>query len=233
METQMPRTHLIFDLDDTLYPERDYAIGGFRAAAVWARGELKAEVDADYMAHLLDTGHLGHLFAMTLKAAKPDYTAADLKAFIRAYGRQTPSLRLFDDAAAALAHWETRALLGLITDGHAPTQLAKISALALRPRFQEIIATGSLGPDRQFHKPHPRAFEMIQASIGTRGDRYVYIGDNLEKDFVAPNALGWKTVCIDRPAQRAHRIHKNKLAPPGGVPHETIHDLRQLEKLLV
>jgi putative hydrolase of the HAD superfamily len=228
----MPRTHLIFDLDDTLYPERDYAIGGFRAAAAWARSDLGAEVDADQMAHLLDTGHLGHLFAMVLKAAKPDHTDADLKAFVRAYGRQTPSLRLFDDAVAALDHWQPRALLGLITDGHAQTQHAKISALELVPRFREIVTTGSLGPARAFHKPHPRAYEMIQAAIGERGDRYVYVGDNLEKDFVAPNALGWMTVCIDRPAQRAYRIHKNKTAPTGGVPHETIDDLRRLEKLL-
>jgi putative hydrolase of the HAD superfamily len=228
----MPRTHLIFDLDDTLYPERDYAIGGFKAAAAWARADLGAHVDTDHMAHLLDTGHLGRLFAIVLKAAKPDHTDADLKAFVRAYGRQTPALRLFEDAAAALDHWEPKTPLGLITDGHAPTQHSKISALKLAPRFREIIATGGLGPDRAFHKPHPRAFELIQVAIGEPGDRYVYVGDNLEKDFVAPNALGWTTVCIDRPAQRAHRIHKNKSAPPGGEPHETIDDLRQLETLL-
>ena len=31
---------VIFDLDDTLYAERDYALSGFRAAGRWARDAL-------------------------------------------------------------------------------------------------------------------------------------------------------------------------------------------------
>jgi putative hydrolase of the HAD superfamily len=228
----MPALHLVFDLDDTLYAERDYAVGGFRAAAAWARKELGVQADPEHMIQLLDTGHLGQLFAMALKAAKPDHTDAELKGFVKAYGQHTPSLALFDDAAVALDHWQRRAHLGLITDGHVPTQQAKISALGLASRFREIIATGALGPDRAFHKPHPRAFELMQAALGKPGDRFVYVGDNLSKDFVAPNALGWTTVYIDRPAHRLHRIHKHKAAPVDGAPHETVSDLRALVQIL-
>ncbi len=228
----MPTTHIIFDLDDTLYPERDYALGGFRAAAAWAQSELSIEVRVDDMAALLDAGHLGQLFPQVLAAAKPDHTADDLKAFVRTYGQHTPTLALFDDAADALDFWQPRAKLGLITDGHAATQHAKIGALALVPRFAEIIATGALGPDRAYHKPHPRSFEMMQAALGVPGDRFIYVGDNLAKDFQAPNALGWTTIRIDRPAHRHHRIHKHVMAPPGGEPHETIADLGALRALL-
>ena len=228
----MPSTRLVFDLDDTLYPERDYAIGGFRSAAAWARVNLAAEVNLDRMTALLDEGRLGQLFPIALKEAKPDHSADDLKGFIRAYGQQTPQLVLFADAAAALDHWAKRGPLGLITDGHAPTQQAKITALALTSRFKEIITTGALGPDRAFHKPHPRAFEMMQSALGAPGDRFVYVGDNLSKDFIAPNALGWTTICIDRPAHRAHRIHKHTVASAGGAPHYVIADLNELKRLL-
>jgi putative hydrolase of the HAD superfamily len=228
----MPATHLIFDLDDTLYPERDYAIGGFRAAAAWAREALQAEVSVDQMVELLDSGHLGQLFPKVLAAALPTHTPDDLKAFVRAYGQHVPELQLFDDAAAALDHWQPRAKLGLITDGHAATQHSKIKALMLQPRFAEIIATGALGPDRAFHKPHPRAFEMMQAKLRAPGDRFVYVGDNLAKDFLAPNALGWLTVHIDRPHHRAHRIHKHTTSPDGGAPQQTIADLGELTVLL-
>jgi putative hydrolase of the HAD superfamily len=228
----MPVTHLIFDLDDTLYAERDYAIGGFRAAAGWARETLQADVSVDQMLELLDNGHLGQLFPKVLATALPTHTPDDLKAFVRAYGQHVPELKLFDDAAAALDYWQPRAKLGLITDGHAPTQHAKIKALALQHRFAEIIATGALGPDRAFHKPHPRAFEMMQAMFGAAGDRFVYVGDNLAKDFLAPNALGWLTVHIDRPHHRPHRIHKNMTSPVGGAPQETVADLGELLRLL-
>jgi putative hydrolase of the HAD superfamily len=228
----MPAPHLIFDLDDTLYAERDYAIGGFRAAAAWARTTLNADVSVDHMIELLDTGHLGQLFPKVLAAALPTHTPDDLKSFVRAYGQHTPSLKLFDDAADSLDHWQPRAKLGLITDGHAPTQHAKIKALALAPRFAEIIATGTLGPDRAFHKPHPRAFELMQTALGSTGDRFVYVGDNLAKDFLAPNAMGWLTIHIDRPAHRTQRIHKHTISPNGGAPQHTIADLSELARLL-
>jgi putative hydrolase of the HAD superfamily len=228
----MPVSHLIFDLDDTLYAERDYAIGGFRAAAAWARAALQAEVSVDQMVELLDNGHLGQLFPQALATARPAHTPDDLKAFVRAYGQHTPTLKLFDDAAASLDYWQPRAKLGLITDGHAATQHAKIKALALQPRFAEIIATGALGPDRAFHKPHPRAFEMMQTALGGPGDHFVYVGDNLAKDFLAPNAMGWRTIHVDRPHHRAHRIHKHTAAPSGGVPQHVIADLGELTSLL-
>ena len=34
---------LVFDLDDTLYPEREFALSGFRAAGRWAAAELGVE----------------------------------------------------------------------------------------------------------------------------------------------------------------------------------------------
>lgn len=224
----MPVPHLIFDLDDTLYPERDYAIGGFREAVNWARRELRIEVSVDRMAALLDEGQLGRLFQSVLAEAKPDHSADDLKSFVRAYGQHSPDLTLFPDAAAALDHWQPRAKLGLITDGHAATQRSKIAALGLEPRFAHVITTGALGPDRAFHKPHPRAFELMQGALGGDGARFVYVGDNLAKDFVAPNALGWTTVWIDRPGHRAHRIHKGAASPAGGEPQVTVGDLGEL-----
>ena len=31
---------IVFDLDDTLYPERDYVLSGFKAVASWAEARL-------------------------------------------------------------------------------------------------------------------------------------------------------------------------------------------------
>jgi FMN phosphatase YigB (HAD superfamily) len=35
--------------------------------------------------------------------------------------------------------------------------------------------------------------------LGGAPHEHVYIGDNLKKDFAAPRALGWHTVCVRRP----------------------------------
>lgn len=35
--------------------------------------------------------------------------------------------------------------------------------------------------------------------------RYVYVGDNPEKDFLAPNRLGWETICLLDNGENIHR----------------------------
>jgi putative hydrolase of the HAD superfamily len=227
MQTR-PTLRLVFDLDDTLYPERDYALGGFRAAADYATQAWGVPDLAPDMTRLLDTGMLGKLFAQVLTAAKPDATPDDIAAFVKAYGAHTPQLKLFPDAADVLDHYRASGPLGLITDGHAKTQAAKVAALEVAPRFQSIVYTGALGPDRAFHKPHPKAFEMTEAVIGQAGDRFVYVGDNPAKDFAAPNARGWTTVHI----VRTGGIHGAPAAIAGGEAHHQITSLMQLPGLL-
>lgn len=227
MPERAPDLHVVFDLDDTLYPERDYALSGFRAAARWAEAELGiAGLDAD-MTRLLDAGHLGQLFGMALAQRKPDHAPEHLQGLLAAYRDHEPVLTLFPDAAAVLDHLAGRVKLGLITDGHHPTQMTKVRALALAPRFAEIVYTQALG-GRAYHKPHPRSYEIVEAALGRPGDRFVYVGDNPSKDFVTPNARGWTSVMIERPG----RIHAGAQVAAGGAPQHTVRALTELPALL-
>ncbi len=223
---------LVFDLDDTLYPERQYALGGFAAVGDWAERELGAHGIASRLTQLLDQGHLGAAFKIALAEQVPDLKDHHLHRALAAYADHTPALSLFDDAAEALAYWADRPL-GLITDGNPKTQAAKVAGLNLSPRFAKIVLTGALAPKGEMHKPHRRAYEIIEATQRSAAhDHFIYIGDNPAKDFVAPNAMGWTTVLIDRPASRATRIHKLTAPPEGGEPQHTIESLVELERLL-
>jgi putative hydrolase of the HAD superfamily len=230
----MSALHVIFDLDDTLYPERAYALGGFRAAGAWAKEHLGVDGMADRLTALLDDGHLGQSFKIALRELAPQHTPDHAAALLKAYGAHKPELSLFEDAQAALDRLAQKRLqLGLITDGHDKTQARKVAGLGIAPRFREIIYTGALGPDRTFHKPHPRAFELMEAALRTAStDRFVYIGDNPTKDFVAPNAMGWRTILIDRPAMRSIRIHPLQEPPTGGAPQITLTTLANLDTTL-
>lgn len=33
---------------------------------------------------------------------------------------------------------------------------------------------------------------------------FIYVGDNVKKDFITPNALGWKTICIKDDGRNIH-----------------------------
>jgi putative hydrolase of the HAD superfamily len=226
----MPRLHVIFDLDDTLYPERQYAIAGFRSAARWAEAELGLKGLDVEMTEMLDSGMLGKMFATVLSRHAPEHTPEQLRQFHEAYRRaEDPELTLFDDAAEALLRYERQGPIGLITDGTHYVQARKVKALALEQRFAKIVFTDTLGDNRAFFKPHPRPFEVMAAALGAPGDRYAYIGDNPAKDFVAPNAMGWTTVLVHRDHPRIHDVTK---VAPGGEPQHTVDTLAALPDIL-
>ena len=99
--------------------------------------------------------------------------------------------------------------------------------MRLAPRFRHIVYTSALG-GRQFSKPHPLAYERMEAALGEPGDRFVYVGDNPAKDFVVPNQRGWISVQVDRPL----RIHARAATAPGGAPQHVIASLADLPALL-
>ena len=230
----MRTQHLVFDLDDTLYPERAFAIGGFRAAAQMAAmrfglSQQAGSALADTMTAWLDQGQLGQVFALALARIRPAYTPADLADFIQAYREHAPAITLFADAETALARYGADGTLGLITDGTHAVQKSKVAALGIARHFKAIVFTDALG-GRAFFKPNPRAFEVVQEALGRPRDRFVYVGDNPAKDFVAPNAMGWTTIMIQRPG--APRIHSNATVHDGGTPQHVIPSLDALPVIL-
>lgn len=220
---------LVFDLDDTLYPERAFAVSGFQAAGRWAEVTLGIDGLAGDMTRLLDEGRLGQLFGMALAARLPGHTPEHLAALIEAYRDHEPELALFEDAAWALGHFAGRGKLGLITDGTHRVQARKVAALGIAARFQHIVYTDALG-GRAFSKPHPRSYELIEQALGAEGGHFVYVGDNPAKDFVVPNARGWTSVMIIRPGHT--RIHARAEVAAGGAPQHTIAALTELPALL-
>ncbi|HWV82110.1 MAG TPA: HAD family hydrolase [Hyphomicrobiaceae bacterium] len=224
----MSRLRVAFDLDDTLYPERQFALCGFRACGEWAKAQFGVDGLAEEMTRLLDTGMLGKLFKMVLESHVPDHRPEHLVALREAYRGAAAELSLFDDAHWALEHYAAKGPLGLITDGTHTVQRKKVTALALEPRFHEIVYTDALGEDRAYFKPHPMAFERVAAAIGVPGDRFVYVGDNPVKDFVAPNAMGWTTVQVVRDGG----IHDVTKVIDGGAPQHRISSLSELPDIL-
>ncbi len=188
---------VIFDLDDTLYPERAYAWSGFEVVAVTFQDRLgDPEQAAAQMRRLFDTQNRRRVFNAILEECGLPEDIRLVEAMIETFRTHAPTISLHADADAALTRMRGRFKLGLITDGRAVSQWAKIDALALRTRLDEIIVTSELGAE--FAKPHTRAFEMMAERLGVEPHACAYVADNCAKDFIAPNALGWTTIRIVR-----------------------------------
>ncbi|MFQ5590823.1 MAG: HAD family hydrolase [Phycisphaerae bacterium] len=235
MSTSFPPA-VVFDLDDTLYPEREYAFSGFDAVAAAFEDQLGDRREtAALMRQLFDTRYRHQVFDTLLarlsgspRGLHKQRGGAELvQHMIRTYREHTPRIALHSDADALLCRLRNSPhKLGLITDGPAQVQWAKIDALALRTCFDAIIPTDELGP--AMAKPNPRAFELMARQLRTRADRCTYVADNAGKDFTAPNALGWTTIHI----RRADGIYRNSSPAEGGVPRHVIDTLDELDSLL-
>jgi putative hydrolase of the HAD superfamily len=215
---------IVFDLDDTLYPERAFALSGFRAVGQELQRRMNCPFDpAERMRKLFDDGRHGKIFDTVLDELGADASRDMIAELVQLYRTHPPTIELFADADAALRKWSGWFRLALISDGDERTQRNKIKALQVEGRLDPIVLTGEWGPD--YWKPHPRAFEEVERLTGLAGAECVYLADNPAKDFVAPRRLGWVAVRVCRPGG----VYADASPPTGGEPSYEITDLSQIE----
>ena len=195
---------VVFDLDDTLYLERDYVWSGFRKISPWAKATLGIS-DFDLRAWTLFTqGVRGDIFDQVLVAAGVCPHPSTVRAMVDMYREHLPDIRLTLDAASCLREMRGQAHMALITDGPEQSQKNKVKALGIEETFDKIVFTASLGSE--FSKPHIKSFLDVQKHFGKGVEEYMYVGDNPGKDFVGPRRLGWKTMRIRRPEGLYHSV---------------------------
>lgn len=217
---------LVLDLDDTLYPERDYVRSGFRAADGWMRGQQAREGFFAAAWTLFEAGRRGRIFDEALSLLGVPQAAALVPQLVDVYRAHEPEIALFPDAVALLDWAAGRHALAIVTDGHAAVQRRKLRALGLEARVPEIVVTDELG--RDCWKPHPAAFEMVMRRFGGAPGGFIYIGDNPRKDFLAPKRLGWRTARVRRPGTE----HSDYAATAAEEAEFTVADLQDLRGLL-
>lgn len=192
------RQVVVFDLDDTLYLERNYARSGFAAVGDWVRRELGVEHFFDAAWARFEAGDRERVFDQVLNDAGQPAHAELIARMIAVYREHQPCIELETDSKRWLAANAGRCGLALITDGFKTAQNAKIDALGLRDMdFEPIVVTDEWG--REYWKPNARAYLAVEAHFAGSPNRFTYVADNPTKDFLAPRALGWHTVQIARP----------------------------------
>ena len=215
-----PADRIAFDLDDTLYLERDFAFSGFSAVGDVIAARHGIPGFAALCGALFDSPHRPAIFNEALRRCGLQGVQS-VPELVAIYRGHSPQIALCPDAARFL---RGRDGFGLITDGPEATQRAKIAALGLAPFLDQVIPTGQWGPG--FGKPHPRAYEAIADAAG--GRRCVYVADNGAKDFVTPRRMGWLCVQILRPG----RVHDGSPPDAAHAAHVIIDSFDQLDAVL-
>jgi len=200
---------VIFDLDDTLYPERAYVRSGFSAVAEYLGKPEYAEMLRGYFEAKLPA--IDELFRST--GEKSDRRAGCLEA----YRTHKPDVKLYEGVAELLTALRKAGIkVGIITDGRPDGQKNKIEALGLRELVDDIIITDELGGE-QFRKPCDIAFRIMQTRWRLPFEELVYVGDNGGKDFMAPHRLGMGSLHFANPDGIYYSAESSADAEAGSV----------------
>jgi HAD superfamily hydrolase (TIGR01549 family) len=176
---------VIFDLDDTLYPEKEYVRSGFKAVARY----LGEEAYADRLWAYFEEEKVA-IYELVKELGCMDKEMECLET----YREHVPQISLYDGVAELIQKLKDQGVkVGIITDGRVSGQKKKLHALGLDKMIDDIIITDELGGE-QFRKPCDIAFRIMQRRWRMPFEQMLYVGDNINKDFQAPRQLGMQSV---------------------------------------
>ena len=192
--TDLSETVVVFDLDDTLYPEDAYVRSGIVAACRLAAGLYGIDHAVELLAQR-DSGQRDWLTALC--ALLPDGPSVR-DCLLWTYRLHEPRIALSDEARQAVEAVVERAkAVAILTDGRSITQRLKLRALGLSD-LPAYISDEYGGAD----KPDPTRFRAVVRDYPAA--QYLYVADNQAKDFVTPKALGWRTIGVRSGAAAIH-----------------------------
>ncbi len=192
---------LVFDLDDTLYPESDFVAGGFRAVARYVSGKYGGscgDIFCSMMASFASSGRRSVL-PRVVKDFLGD--AVPVGELVEVYREHVPEIRLYPGYRCLLEKLGREYKLGIITDGLPEVQRRKVRALGLEYRFDKIIYTWDYGSEKG--KPHPLTFSLMLDFLRADPCEALYVGDNPDKDCRGAHGAGMRFAHVCAPHARA------------------------------
>ncbi len=195
-----PVAAVVFDVDDTLYPESRFVRGGLEAAGALLDALLPSPVGAkDVFLGVLGRTGPWHVFDMALAELGVDRDPELLASLVRAFRDHEPRLVPYPGIHELLDELRSAGVaLGVVTDGYADVQRRKWAALGLDSRFDAVVFTGDVG-GVSYPKPRVEPFREVARILGVAGCPAVMVGDNPAKDFPPAEVLGWDTIRVCYP----------------------------------
>lgn len=220
----MCKVLVCFDLDDTLYPEMGYLRAAYNAIALHLHKETQVEKNVIY-AQMMDS-YLAKKSAFH-NICSVLATKETPESLLQMYRTLKPSIVLHHDTIEVLNALKRKNIsMGIITDGRSVTQNNKIEALELNKWIEKkcVVISEEFGSEKPSLANYTY-FDMLFPDY-----KKVYVGDNIKKDFVTPNQLGWLTVCL---ANQGENIHSQNIEVlPNYMPQITIQNIKQLPALI-
>ena len=205
MMPSMCKKVVCFDLDDTLYKEIDFLKSGYKKVAELVGKRFGLDVWNIYYQLLLWYHNGENAFSRLNDEYGIDNPIED---YLNVYRYHHPAIALSEETRNVLTKLkEEGVILAIITDGREITQNQKIEALGLSEWIDNEFII--INEAKEHFKPNHWSFDKMmlccfEQHLDTELSFY-YVGDNTEKDFIAPNELGWMSVCLLDDGKNIHK----------------------------
>lgn len=216
---------VIFDLDDTLFNEIDFLISAYNEISQFLsnyQGVNKSKNEIfDYM-HSLYLRKKNPFEQVISFLNIKNIKTSDL---LEIYRNHLPNISLNDDVIEVLDYLKYhKFIIGLITDGRSIQQRNKIKALNLENFISALVISEEFGSE----KPNLENFKFFEKKFPN--SNYTYVGDNINKDFIAPNQLNWDTICLLNNGKNIHS--QNVLLPDSYLPKKYIKNIIEIIEIV-
>jgi putative hydrolase of the HAD superfamily len=190
----MRRTAIVFDLDDTLYRERRYALSGFAAVAAWAGatfGLPTAPLFRELVA-ALKRGDRARAFQGA--CARFGLNQAEVPRFVDVMRQHQPRLRLSRRVRSTLLTLAAGRPTAILTNGRRSVQARKVAALGVAALVDSVLFAADHGTGAG--KPDPGAFLAACARLGIEPSAGIFVGNDPVVDIAGARAVGMLTVRV-------------------------------------
>jgi haloacid dehalogenase superfamily, subfamily IA, variant 3 with third motif having DD or ED/haloacid dehalogenase superfamily, subfamily IA, variant 1 with third motif having Dx(3-4)D or Dx(3-4)E len=197
--TETPRA-VLFDLDETLYLERRFALSGFAAVAraVAPQAGVPAHAIFTRLSAALRRGDRAVAFQQLCSGL--GWPESRVDSLVDLYRSHAPNLRLPRRTRQTLDVLRGEWRLGIVTNGPVGIQAAKVDTLGLEPLVDTVVFASSCGLGGG--KPSPEAFVTAARRLGVILPRCVFVGDDPRCDIAGARRVGMKTIRIRRGVHR-------------------------------
>ena len=187
---------VIFDLDNTLYDQREYIKLLLKLISRIISQEYGLESEKNYhwlIDHWIKKGPF-YKYYFDDVVTHFDLKKEEIRRFIDISQTFKPdTMQLYPEAEKVLSELKKKYRLFLLTDGNVLAQRNKIEALKISGFFEKIIFTAEFK-----QKPHPSSYLEVLNSFSLNANEVACVGDNPLVDFCSPNELRMITIRIKK-----------------------------------
>lgn len=210
------KTFFVFDLDDTIYMEYNYKKSGIKYIL-----KVLKNLGFNYKFNLMYLMSLDDPFQHIIeKLSLPRHSVNNL---IWQYRLHKPNIKLNEKTNKLIKYLNYKSAgIAILTDGRSFSQRQKLISLGL------IKYPFYISEEYNDKKPQLKRLKLIMKTFNA--ENYVYVGDNVNKDFFGPNKLKWLTIGLKKSNLNIHKTKKN--LSKNFYPKKKIDKITDLNKLI-